>query len=131
MGESGCLRRKGAGLVVRPVRSQDRARWRHLMSAHHYLGFRPIGGQSLWYAATREDQWVALLGWGAATLKCALRDAWIRWTPALKFRRLYLIANNVRFLILPDGHRPNVASQILALNLRRLSADWESYYGHP
>jgi len=49
----------------------------------------------------------------------------------LKFRRLHLLANNVRFLILPDWHRPNFASQILALNLRRLSADWESYYGHP
>jgi hypothetical protein len=101
------------------------------MNAHHYLGFRPIVGRSLWYVATLEEQWVALLGWGAAALKCAPRDAWIGWTPALKFRRLHLLANNVRFLILPDWHRPNFASQILALNLRRLSADWESYYGHP
>jgi hypothetical protein len=101
------------------------------MDAHHYLGFRPIVGQSLCYVATLEDQWVALLGWGAAALKCAPRDAWIGWTPALKFHRLHLIANNVRFLILPEWHRRNFASHILALNLRRLSADWESYYGHP
>ena len=72
------------------------------MNAHHYLGFRPIVGQSLWYVATCEEQWVALLGWGAAALKCAPRDAWIGWRPALKFRRLYLLANNVRFLILPE-----------------------------
>ena len=81
--------------------------------------------------ATCNGQWVALLAWGAAALKCGPRDAWIGWTPALKFRRLHLIANHVRFLILPDGDSPNLASQILARNLQRLSADWEHYYGHP
>ena len=41
-----------ASLTVRPVRCEERARWRQLMNAHHYLGFRPIVGQSLWYVAT-------------------------------------------------------------------------------
>ncbi|HEV2729907.1 MAG TPA: ISAs1 family transposase [Terriglobales bacterium] len=118
-------------LIVRPARCDERARWRELMQAHHYLGFQRIVGQSLWYVATLADQWVALLGWGAAALKCAPRDAWIGWTPSLKFRRLHLIANNVRFLILPAWHVPNLASRILALNLNRLSPDWERYYGHP
>jgi len=117
--------------MVRPVRCEERGRWRQLMNAHHYLGFRPIVGESLWYVATCGEQWVALVGWGAAALKCGPRDAWIGWRPALKFRRLHLIANNVRFLILPDGHRPHLASQILARNLQRLSEDWERYYGHP
>jgi len=40
-----------ASLTVRPVRCEERARWRQLMNAHHYLGFRPIVGQSLWYLA--------------------------------------------------------------------------------
>jgi len=119
------------GVRVRPVRWEERARWRELMNAHHYLGFRPIVGESLWYVATAGERWVALLAWAAAALKCRVRDAWIGWTAAMKFRRLYLVANNVRFLILPAWHRPNFASQILALNLRRLSADWEQFYGHP
>jgi len=34
-------------LMVRLVRSEERARWRQLMNAHHDLGFRPIIGQSL------------------------------------------------------------------------------------
>ena len=118
-------------MIVRPVRYEERVRWRALMNAHHYLGFRPIVGQSLWYVATVEDHWVALLAWGSAALKCGPRDAWIGWTPWLKFRRLHLIANNVRFLVLPQWHRPNLASQILARNLQRLSEDWERYYGHP
>jgi hypothetical protein len=120
-----------APVVVRLVRSEERARWRQLMNTHHYLGFRPIVGESLWYVATRGEQWAALLAWGAAALKCGPRDAWIGWTPALKFRRLHLIANNVRFLILPGLQPSHLASQILARNVKRLSADWERYYGHP
>jgi len=118
-------------LIVRPVRCEERARWRELLDAHHYLGFRPIIGESIWYVATAGDPWVALLGWGAAALKCTARDHWIGWTPALKLRRLHLIANNARFLILPAWHYPNFASRILSLNLKRLSQDWERYYGHP
>ncbi len=118
-------------LMVRPVRCEERARWRELMDAHHYLGFRPIIGESIWYVAMAGDQWVALLGWGAAALKCTARDHWIGWTAAWKLRRLHLIANNVRFLILPTWHYPNFASRILSLNLKRLSQDWERYYGHP
>jgi hypothetical protein len=44
---------------------------------------------------------------------------------------LSLLANNARLLILPWVRVPNLASQILALNLRRLSADWMAAYGHP
>ena len=132
MGEPACRLPELPGpLTVRLARSEERDRWRQLMDAHHYLGFQPIVGQSLCYGATVDDQWVALLGWAAAALKCRPRDAWIGWPPSLKWRRLHLIANNVRFLILPQWRRPNLASRILALNLKRLSQDWERYYGHP
>ncbi|HSF31445.1 MAG TPA: ISAs1 family transposase [Candidatus Tectomicrobia bacterium] len=118
-------------LVVRLLRCEERSRWRQLMNQHHYLGLQRLVGQSLCYVATVGEPWVALLAWGAAALKCQPRDAWIGWPPSLKWRRLHLIANNLRFLILPDCHQPNLASRILALNLKRLSADWERYYGHP
>ena len=132
MGEKPCaLPARLGSVLVRLARNEERARWRQLMDAYHYLGFQPIVGQSLWYVATMDDQWVALLAWGAAALKCRPRDTWIGWPPSLKWRRLHLIANNVRFLILPDWHRPNLASCILALNQKRLSQDWERYYGHP
>ena len=117
--------------VVRPVRRDEMDRWRALMRQHHYLGFERIVGKSLFYVATKATQWVALLGWGSAALKCAARDQWIGWEPALQFKRLHLIANNVRFLILPDWHIPNLASHLLALNLKRLSQDWQLYHGHP
>jgi hypothetical protein len=101
------------------------------MRQHHYLGFECIVGESLCYVASRGDQWVALLGWGSAALKCGPRDRWIGWDRSLQWRRLHLIANNVRFLILPGWHEPNLASRLLALNLKRLRRDWEIYFGHP
>ena len=118
-------------IIVRPVRCEERARWRHLMRTHHYLGLSSTFGPSLCYVALFQEQWVALLGWGVAALKCAPRDAWIGWSSALRGRRLHLIANNVRFLVLPQGRHPHVASRVLALNTKRLRQDWESYYGHP
>jgi len=45
-------------------------------------------------------------------------------------RRLHLIANNTRFVILPFVRVPHLASWILGQLLRRLSTDWEKKYGH-
>ena len=118
-------------LIVRLVRRDEMSDWGALMRRHHYLGFERIVGEALCYVATCASQWVALLGWGSAALKCAARDRWIGWEPDLQWRRLHLIANNIRFLILPDWHRPNLASRLLALNLKRLSEDWQRYHGHP
>jgi len=39
--------------------------------------------------------------------------------------------STVSVTILPEWHHPNLASRVLALNLKRLSRDWERYYGHP
>jgi len=46
-------------------------------------------------------------------------------------RRLRLVANNTRFLVLPDARVPNLASRVLSLSLHRLSADMEAARWHP
>ncbi len=120
-----------APLRVRLVRTEERGRWQQTLHQHHYLGCPRMVGQALWYVATAAGEWVALLAWAAAALKCRPRDAWIGWPPALQWRRLPLVVNNVRFCLLPAGPRPNLASRVLALNCRRLSSDWERAYGHP
>jgi hypothetical protein len=104
-----------APLGVRLVRAEERVRWQALLQQHHYLGCPRMVGQALWYVATVGAAWVALLGWAAA----------------LQWRRLPFVVNNVRFCLLPGWTRPNLASQILARNLRRLPGDWESASGHP
>ncbi|MGI8603406.1 MAG: Druantia anti-phage system protein DruA [Verrucomicrobiales bacterium] len=76
------------------------------------------------YVAEVEGQWLALLAWSAASYQLAPREAWIGWSVAQKRRRLALVANNSRFLILPGVDCPNLASRVLGLCLARLSADW-------
>jgi hypothetical protein len=101
------------------------------MQEHHYLGSLPKISETLWYIALWRDQWVALLSFSAAALKCAARDRWIGWNFRHQYDRLKLIVNNSRFLILPDWHIQNLGSRILSLCQRHLNADWQKAFGHP
>ena len=101
------------------------------MQKHHYLGALPKISETLWYVATFGDQWIALLSFSAAALKCSPRDQWIGWDFRHQYDRLKLLTNNSRFLILPDWHFPNLASRILSLCQKRLSTDWQTVFGHP
>ena len=76
-------------------------------------------GKSLRYVAEHQGRWLALLDWQSATPKCKPRDQWIGWSSFLQYQRLSLIANNTRFLILPDITIKNLASRLLSLNLKR------------
>lgn len=101
------------------------------MQAHHYLGALPKIGHTIWYVATAQGQWLALLSFSAPALKCSARDEWIGWGYRHQYDRLNLVANNSRFLILPGHHEKNLASRILSLCRRRIQQDWRDYFGHP
>ena len=116
---------------VRPVERHEEPRYKEQMARHHYLGDLAKIGETLWYVATWDDQWVALVSISAAALKCGVRDRWIGWDFTSQYGRLKLIANSSRFLILPDWHHPNVGSRVLCLMQRRLVADWQARFGHP
>jgi hypothetical protein len=118
-------------IQVRRVLPEESGRYRELMQAHHDLGALPKIGETLWYVATWGQEWVALLSFSAAALKISARERWIGWSARQQYARLHLLANNSRYCVLPDWHRPNVASRILALCERRLSADWLETFGHP
>lgn len=119
------------GLIVRPIVAQERGAWREHMECYHYLGCGRLVGESICYVATLGDRAVGLLAWAAAALKCAARDRYIGWDEPTKAVKLGLVVNNARFLVLPDVSQKNLASRMLAANLRRLSGDWERRYGHP
>ena len=113
-------------IVLRPVAVGEESRFKALLDTHHYLGAVAKIGHTLWYVATWQGQWLALLVLNAAAWKCAARDRWIGWDLRHQYDRLHLIANNARFLILPQQHRPNLASRVLALCERRVRADWQA-----
>jgi len=120
------------GLIeVRPVTQKEKLLWRSLMRQHHYLGFGKTAGECILYVATINREWVGLLGWAAAAIHIRVRDEWIGWDSVAKKKRLHLVANNVRFLVLPHVKVKNLASKILSLNIKRLSFDWQKIYGHP
>lgn len=121
----------GAALEVRPIRPVERSAWRQGMARWHYLGDCNLIGESLRYVALVGPHPIAWLGWAAAALRNRPRDQYIGWDREQKARRLHLVVNNVRFLMLPAAARAGVsASQVLAANVRRLGVDWQMAHGH-
>ena len=119
-------------LLVRPIVSAEREAFRLCLARDHYLGFRPLVGESLSYVAFWEGRPAAVLAWAAASLKNPSRDAFIGWDESTKLSRLSLVAQNVRFLLRPASDLPpHLASRVLGACLRRLSRDWHARYGHP
>jgi len=118
-------------IEVRPIAPEERLGWRLFMARYHYLGYRAPIGEHLLYAAFLDEELVALVGWAPAALHAPLRERYIGWDQPTKRQRLHLVVNNVRFLVLPWVRVKNLASKVLALTVRRLSADWAHAYGHP
>jgi hypothetical protein len=103
-----------------------------LPAKHHYLGSRqPVGEQMLYVAVTANGGWVALRVFAAAAKHWKARERWMGWTPAQQRERLRLIANHVRYLILPGGNIPNRGSRVLRLTTDRISGDGQQPDSHP
>ena len=102
-----------------------------LVSEHHYLGYTHPVGEHLKYIAYSNDRPIACLAWGSVPWYIAARDRFIGWSKTIRENNLHLIANNLRFLILPWVQVPCLASYLLALNRHCLSQDWQGLYGHP
>lgn len=110
---------------------KDNYLWDYLVYHCHYLGLPKLVGEHIRYLVYINGQVVACLSWASAAWKIKARDQFIGWDEERKRKNLHLIANNTRFLI-PEWVRvKHLASRILALNLKRLSADWQRIYGHP
>jgi hypothetical protein len=117
---------------VRPVRPDEEARCERLLARHHYLGSaHPVGERMYFVAVSPHGGWLAILVFCAAAKHLGHRERWIGWTDEQRRRRLGLVVNNVRYLILPGKEVPNLGSRVLRLTLDRLSADWQTRYGHP
>jgi hypothetical protein len=119
-------------VTVRLLAEHEVGQFNFYLEREHYLESSRFAGQSLRYVAEVDGQWVALLTFSAPALHLKGRERWIGWSPRQRARRLGLVVNNSRFLVLPARQRyPNLASRVLGLVLRRLSGDWQERWGHP
>ncbi len=123
---------------LRPLRLQlvdnasSRALFSHLLHAYHYLSYsRPVGENLAFLVVDCTDRVVGCLLFGAAAWKAAARDHYIGWNSQQRSQQLPLVANNMRFLILPWVKVPHLASHVLGLAARALSDFWQLKYGHP
>ena len=120
-------------LEVRPIRPEEKGRWNQLVRKHHYLKSCALVGEQIRYVVIDgQDRWLALMGWSAPALHLKARDQTIQWSEEQRERRLHLLAQNSRFVILAERQQlPNLASRAMSLCLVRLSTDWQKEYGHP
>jgi hypothetical protein len=119
-------------LLVELATPAEIPRVQSLLRRHHYLGaIRPVGERLYYIAKDARGGWVAVLVFSAAAKHLKHRERWIGWTEEQRRRRLSLVTNNSRFLILPGRSVPNLGSRVLSLTLLRLAQDWRDRYGHP
>ena len=116
--------------VLREVSGQDAYLWDFLIFHYHYLGLPTLVGEHLKQVATIDGQVVACLGWASAAFKVAQRDVFIGWDTTSRRKNLYLLANNVRFLIPEWVCIKHLASKVLSLSLACLNQRWQTTYGH-
>ena len=91
-----------------------------------------MAGPQLRYLIRSEHGWLGGIGIGigASALQLAARDRWGNWDAETRRGLLHRIVGLSRFLIRPDFHCRNLASQVLRRFWRRLGADFETRYGY-
>lgn len=120
-------------IQISQVKRPDQGRvFRSLLSHFHYLGYNGPVGENLQYLVY--DCTGRILGcllFGAPAWRVACRDRYIGWDEAERRKGLSRVANNMRFLILPEVTVPHLASHLLGKISRRIAVDWDAKYGHP
>ncbi len=105
-------------------------RWASHLTHDHYLGLRVVGENLGYLARDRCGRDLAALLFGAPAWRCAARDRHLGWSEVQRAAGLAQLANNTRFLILPQVRVPHLASYLLGAVARRIAADWQTKYGH-
>jgi hypothetical protein len=119
---------KGLGLIMVETEAQIRI-WNEMMAREHPQGAGPLVGRQLRYLIASEHGWLGGLGFAAAALKLTDREQWLGWDDATRMQHLQRIVGMSRYLIRPQVHCRNLASQVLGMALRRLAQDFESRFG--
>lgn len=100
------------------------------LNAEHLQGSAKTAGESLWQLVYEGETLCAILVWCACAFRLKARDTWIGWDDVTRAKRLKLIVQNRRFLVLEAARRPNLASQSMGAALRVLPDQWQQQHGY-
>jgi hypothetical protein len=110
----------------------DRADVESLLSRYHPLGEKRAIGRRMSYAASYRGEWLGVVIFDIPVKKNKLREERVGWGKQQRDNRIQHIANNSRFLIIPEyAGVKNLASKILSMATDRISDDWFKDYGIP
>jgi hypothetical protein len=102
-----------------------------LLSRYHYLGYGGSVGENMKYLVLDcRGRPLSCVLFGSAAWKVGCRDRYIGWDRAQRPKRLHLVTNNMRFLVLPWVRIPHLASHVLGRVVGRIGEDWKKIYGH-
>ena len=119
------------GLALVEVRDGGQLQlWNTLVAREHPCGAVQHAGAQLRYLLVSEHGVLGAIGFAAAALALASRDAFIGWDADTRSRQLHRVVGLSRFLIRPCVRCRNLASKALSLALRRLPDDFRSRYGY-
>lgn len=104
--------------------------WNELMQAEHPQGAGPLVGRQLRYLIGSAHGWLGAVGFAAAALHLAARDAWIGWDAPTRRAHLDGIVGMSRFLVRPAVCCRNLASKALHLAVAALPRDFARQYGY-
>ena len=108
----------------------DLQKWRAYVETFHMLGDKMAFGSRLHYFIRSDGCDLGCLQFSAASWSLEPRDKWIGWSAEDRKKRLFLVVNNSRFLILPNVHIKNLASRVLSLAAKQIQTDWGQTFGY-
>ena len=123
---------EGGPLELRiPRGAAENKRWRSYIEQYHLLGYKGEKGASLRYFVVSGETEVGCMQFSSAAWALEDRDRWVGWSKEMKAANLRLIANHMRYLLLPWGAQiHNLASKALGKAAKQLQGDWLSAYGY-
>lgn len=99
------------------------------MLREHPLCNCRLMGRALRYLIASDHGWLGNLGYDSPALYLAARDQWIGWDRPQRQQYLERVLSRHRFLIRPQVHCPNLASQVRGLADQRVPGNFERRYG--
>jgi Domain of unknown function (DUF4338)/DDE_Tnp_1-associated len=109
------------------------AEWRlakAVLGREHGLGAGGEAGDRLCQLVRADGKLLAVLVWCAAAWHLKGRDETVGWDAVTRSKRLKLVVQLRRFLVLEETRRPNLASQCLGAGMRALVSQWEGQHGY-